>query len=446
MAFSFPVLNCDCYMTRSIQKRQSAFLRGAWLYFAVVMLAYAVVILTAAAPSPFIDFPDWVYQGVLFHHVLVGHPVAGYVLKHYPVPNSTTTVALGMLDLVLPWVWAAKLWACFYLALAGFSSWMLARALDIDDWRLVVVLPGVVFLNLNFWLGQISIEIGICLLMLLLAMLLREVGTGWIAAMLVLLFFTHMEACAAGVLLFALWCGFDGRWRRLWAAAPAAGLTVWYAIVRFMKGNADGEALRPNLVYGSPEFIVFKVNTYFKTFGYVNACAPDKLSKTEAIFGRDLFLLMIVGAFFITVFCLMLMIRFAVLRLSDRRQRYLGIFVLVLLLISSVLHQTMLGTSDPGARLMLMAAAVGLFLIDWRSRPGTALAVLSVFFCLMNLWQFARIDQNPLMPGHPKDVPAAALRFSHADTEARLVCYTSLRSGKMDVQVFPTGIFINEQR
>ncbi len=421
---------------------QKSFWLAAWIYFCGVMLAYGCVILLAKAPPSFVDYPDWVYQGYLFHAALTGHSFAGYVLKHYPVPNSTTTVGIGLLDLVFPWQLAAKLWTCSYLVLSGVSSWVLARAFGAQDWRLVVVLPGVIFLNLTFWLGQVSIEMGICLLMLLLAMLLNERATVWIAAMLVLLFFTHMEACAAGLLLLVFWYGDKRQWTRLWAAAPAVALTAWYAVVRLGNRAADGGTLHPDFSYGSSRFIIYKANTYFKTFGYVNACAPDRLSQTEAIFGRDLYLLMIAAAFIVASLCIAQVIRFALHCIRHGRQRSLGAFVLVLLILSLLLHQVMLGTADPGSRLLLMSAVLALFGVNWRTRMGTALAWLSVFFALMNLWQFAKIENNPYRPGHPKDLPAAVLRFSHTEPQTLLSQYKNIGQGDMTSSIYPTGIFV----
>jgi hypothetical protein len=174
--------------TRSIQANAT---KLAWTYFVVVMTSYAVVLLSARMPPPFVDYPDWVYQGMLLHLSLTGHPVAGYALKQYPVPNSTTIVALGLLDGLLPWQWAAKVWICFYLGLSSLASWILARALSVD-WKVIVVLPGLIFLNINFWFGAVNFELGMCLLLVLVAMLLRNQSTWWIAGWLSLMFFTHM--------------------------------------------------------------------------------------------------------------------------------------------------------------------------------------------------------------------------------------------------------------
>ena len=214
------------------------------VYLGSVMTAYALVILLASAPPPFVDYPDWVYQGVLFHALITGHPVAGYAIKHYPVPNSLTTVGIGFLNTLLPWQWAAKVWVCLYLTLAGVATWLLARVRSRWDWQLAVAAPGIVFVNLNFWYGHISFEIGVCLVVILLVMLLRNASTLCVMGVLVALFFTHMEACAGDLLLVGIWYIDLRQWKRLWSIIPTIALTLWYAVARFNSGNRDGLGLQ----------------------------------------------------------------------------------------------------------------------------------------------------------------------------------------------------------
>jgi hypothetical protein len=92
------------------------------IFFFASFLAFAVVVLSFPAPPILRDYPDWVYQGVLLAKALTGHPVAGYALKPYPVPNSMTTVGLGVLTVAFGWQLAAKLWVVVYLVLATVTS------------------------------------------------------------------------------------------------------------------------------------------------------------------------------------------------------------------------------------------------------------------------------------------------------------------------------------
>lgn len=417
--------------------------RPAWLYFIAVMLAYAVVVLSANTPPHFVDYPDWVYQGALLHRVLAGHPVAGYALKPYPVPNSLTTVALGLLDTVLPWALAAKLWVCFYLVLATIASVVLSRALASADSRMIVALPTVLFLNLDFWYGHISFEIGMCLFAILIAMALRGAGPITLSVWMVLLFFTHMEALACALLFLGCWAMLTRQFAKLWAALPGLLLTFWYAIARFAHGNADAAATSTaGYTYGSQNFLAYKVNTLVKVFGYVNARDPGGASFSEAILGRPLFvclaLLSIALAAAVLVFAALAALR------SPRCPLYLRAVIAVLAALALVLPQTALGTADPSSRLLLVAVMIALFLAEWRSRLGFAIAALSVLFCAANLWQFARLQHNPSTRAHAIDLPAPLLTYGHVEPYMRDGYYEHLASGQMDVYIFPTGMFLRQ--
>ena len=414
---------------------------AAWAYFLGVMAAYMVVILKAPQPPAFVDYPDWVFQGVLLHGVLTGHPVAGYLLKPYPVPNSLTTVGLGLLDCAMPWAWAAKLWICGYLALATVVTWQLCEAADAQDWRLLVALPSVMFLNLDFWWGHISFEIGLCLLFLFAAMLLRRRSTVALGALLVLLFFTHMEACACALLLLLLATYERRDWRVLRAAVPTLLLTLWYALRRFGEGPAGAQIASPTMSqYGSPAFLLYKANSFLKPFGYVNARAADGWSQTEAMFGAGLFLVLAAGALLVAGLCFWLVLR----RGSNAQTRdafLLRRFAVSAFVLAAVLPQLLLGVADPGSRLVLAGVGLGLFGVPWRRPAGTALALCSMGVCLMNLWQFDRITGNPELPGRVSSLPAAVRTFAHVEPGARIAVYDQLRRGEMDEAIFRTGIF-----
>ena len=96
---------------------------------AVVGVAAAIIILLSSrSPLALGDYAEWTYHGVLLRNVLQGHPDAAYQLKHYPVPNSFTTAALGFLMLVFPWQIAAKLWLVMQSLLGLWSAYTLSRA------------------------------------------------------------------------------------------------------------------------------------------------------------------------------------------------------------------------------------------------------------------------------------------------------------------------------
>ena len=78
--------------------------------------------------QPLGDYAEWTYHGILFRNVLQGSPNAAYALKHYPVPNSLTTLGLGLLMLLLPWQLAAKIWLLIGLCLGLVAAYVLGNS------------------------------------------------------------------------------------------------------------------------------------------------------------------------------------------------------------------------------------------------------------------------------------------------------------------------------
>jgi hypothetical protein len=406
------------------------------------MLGYAAAILLAKSPPPLVDYPDWVYQGVLLRNAVLGH-ATGYGLHAWPVPNTTTTIGIGLLNLAVSWVWAGKLWVLVYLALAFVASWSLARAAGGSDWRAIVAAPCILFLNLDFWYGHIGFEVGLCLVLLLLALLLRNTSTIWVGALLIATFFTHMESCAGAMLLVGLWYGSRREWRRLACLILPVALTLWYALAR----GDTVQGIIPDYAYGSRAFLVYKANTFVKEFGYVNARTLNGPSISEAVFGRSLFLVVLLVGLCLAGLVLWTVL-WGVLRRGegDRRQGWaIGGTVLTLIALSVVLPQACLGVSDPGSRLLLMATAMSLFGVRWQGRTATAVAVLSVLMALANLYQFERVERAPLMAGHAMDLPSVELVFGHVEPGTRLGYYDDLERGAMNRYIFSTGIFANRK-
>lgn len=414
----------------------------AWLYFGAVMLAYAIILLTGRWPAPSVDYPEWVYQGVIFHGALTGHPMAGYVLKHYPVPFSSTTGTIGVLNLIMSWQLAGKLFLCAYFALAALGTWMLARGLRVESPLLLIAVPTTLFLNSEFWWGRINFEMGMCLVMILVALLLEEARSAAIAAVLVVLFFVHMETCACAMLFLGLWVLSTKRWRYVWASVPTLLLCFWYAAARILGGNADAESVpHSTFRFGSKLFFLFKVNTYLKIFGYINAHGVHELSQSELIFGKPLFLTLFVLYLLLAALCYCAIVRGA-WRQRNTRLRPLSAFALILLPCSLLIPQIFLGSTDPGSRLVLMGAAIGFFLVDWSGHTGKVIATLCIVFCLANVWQFALLDHEPYRAEHVRDLPDALVNFGHVQTTRSLRYYEHLETGEMDLGISTTSLYL----
>lgn len=420
-------------------------MRRAWTYFAGMMLAYMVVIVTAHWPPGFIDYPEWVYQGVLLKHVLTGHPDALYMLKPYPVPFSLNTLFLGVASLVMPWAIAAKLYLCLYLALAPVAMWRLMRALRVRNAWAVVAAPAILFLNLEFWWGRIAFEYGMCFVMIFIAMLLEGASSWVLASLLVLTYFAHLEACACAMMFLGLWVLYKRAWKRLIVLAPTFLLVVWYVVARIRHGNVDGSDVQASpLAYGSKAFLLFRASTYFKIFGFVNLCTPGRLSQTEALVGKVGFFVLLFSCACLTLCCLVAIARGA--WAWRVRAGYVTIFVLVLLGVNLFVPQIFLGSTDPGSRLVIMGASVGLLLVDWRSLVAKPLPVLSAFFCVFNLGQLIVALHRPDLPPHPLDLRQDVTTLAHIEPARQLGFYDRIEKDDMTSPIFETAMFMQNNK
>jgi hypothetical protein len=216
--------------------------RAGKIFFIASFLAFALAVLSFPSPPILRDYPDWVYQGVLLAKTLTGHPVAGYALKPYPVPNSMTTVGLGLLTVAFGWQLAAKLWVIVYLALAAVTSLYAGSVFGVKDSGLWWVLPVTLFLGQLFWFGTISFNIGLCFLLVLTCLLYRrQERVALIAALLVTCFFVHMIVYASAMLMIFLYCLQYRRWKLTYVGIATVPLVVWYFAGRMLTHSNESE-------------------------------------------------------------------------------------------------------------------------------------------------------------------------------------------------------------
>ena len=212
------------------------------VFFVVSFLAFAAAILSSNQPPILRDYPDWVYQGVLLAKMLTGHPIAGYTLRAYPVPNSLTTVGLGLLTVPFGWELAAKLWVIIYLAFAAWTSLYAGSVFAVQDGGLWWVLPVTLFLGQLFWFGTISFNIGLCLLLLIACLLYRQQERAWmIAGLLVICFFTHLIVYASAMLMVLLYSMQYRRWKLTYAGLATVPLAIWYFAERLLTHSNESE-------------------------------------------------------------------------------------------------------------------------------------------------------------------------------------------------------------
>jgi hypothetical protein len=392
------------------------------------------------------DYSDWTYEGVMLRDTMTGHPPPNAILKHYPVPNSLETVGIALLCFVFPAELAAKVWILIYLGLTFLVSLYLYRSWECSSPLLWLVAPGI-FVGLDFWWGLVSFLLGVLWVMLLSGMLLRGTNSRWkYAAVLVLAFFTHMVPFSMAMLLLFCFSIERRRYSLLWQALPGVVLTIWYVFGRyFLGGNADGQAgMKSTVRYLSTPFWAFKVNTYLKSFDFVNPATSSKgllaIRVGDAAF-LLLFLLnlVIASAFLYLIFT---SIRRAIRSRSETRFFWIA-FAMTLPLIV-LLPGAALGISDPGARVLQSALWPALWLCAGNVRVLRVAAVAAVLLSCLNVWQWSTLvfaAPPPVLSSGRSRLPSVISKFGQAQYSDRYEYYEALRRGDMSLPVWPTGMF-----
>ncbi len=421
--------------------------RAAEWYTAGLLLVYACLFWGHSVPPSLTDYANWTYQGVLLRDHLLGHPDAAHALKPYPVPNSAATLGIGLLSLLLPWTLAAKAWLCVQLAAGLFALKHMLRTVGSGAAAWLIV-PGAVFLNLNFWYGFTNFELGLCWLLLLASLLLRQgraarSGEWKLGVLLLLAFFTHMIPFAFGVLLLVLFAAQTGRWRLLWQALPSAFLCCWYVLGRFLiADNADGQAgMQASVRNYSEAFWAFKGNSYLKSFGFIN---PE--SGAYWLLGGSWFAIL-----FLLNLVLALLLGWAMLQAArrglrrGREERFLWIAVVLAVPLFLLAPGAALGISDPGARILQAALALALVLAAGKQGRVLALgAFCSAAIAAAGIYLFfvAGFRTVSHKPGQAR-LPDAMVTFAHVPNHDQDYFYGALEHGEMRLRVFPTGMFLN---
>jgi hypothetical protein len=433
-----------------LEIRQARTYRAA-LALAAVVLCVAAFVMLHSARAPLVgDYAEWTYHGVLLRDVLQGHPDAGYALKNYPVPNSLTTVGLGLLMLALPWKIAAKLWLLCEVALGLFAAWQLQKAAGRAQAWQVLVLPAAMLLGTTFWFGFTNFMFGVFFAMLVCALLLREVQSRWMyAALLLLAFFSHMIPFAFAGLAVVLYALERRRLRLLWQLLPAVVLSGWYFVGRGLHGDADAHAgMASSVPFFTPLFAAFKANSYLKCWGFVNPAAT----------GHDSVLLRLVAAkIFVVLFVLNMLIAVAVFVLiavaawralrEKTRGRFLWAAIAIFFVAGVVLPGAAAGISDPGGRMIQIAVWTGVCLVSVRWQwLRVGLVACGIVLATADCYELQAVAMQPPMVGSATQLPERVRDFGHVYYAHQAADYDAIEAGKMSVEIYPTAMFLEKRK
>ncbi len=436
-----------------------------------------MVLLASPHPPVLQDYPDWVYQGVLFAKLVTRHPVPGYALKHYPVPNSVTTVGVGLLSLVVGWQAAARLWLVLVLAALGAACLRVVRRLGGQHDAALPVFAASVVVGLDLWNGSINFQLSLALFLLLLAHLLKpgasKVGTALLS---LLSFFTHMLPCGAGLLAITALALQERDARRLLPAVPTILCVGWYALSRdpgparqsplhllpavlalgavlFWTARASPEA-DPSVRRAGTWAVVWppplptpmmvavsKVLMLFGWLGPLNLLTAGT-SGNRVFWPLGAFLCLSVvgiaaaglGGWTLCSTC----IRFC--RSADPR-RFVAVTALGLAAMAALSPLDALGVTTIDSRFLHLALATGLGLLSLvAGRRVTVLAWLAAIVGCVNLVQFAAVQFQPATISVPPG-RHVLLGVSPVAPAVRFGYYNALWGGQYDKWIFPTAMF-----
>lgn len=419
-------------------------------YAAVLCLFYALTVLMHRQPPLLGDISNWTYSGMIVARHMHGMPDAFHSLRLYPVPNTTNTLLLAGLSYFMHWQLAVKLYLLLQILLSYCSMRVLARAAASPTWVWLIA-PGAIFFGINFWYGLFAFQMGVCFVFLLVAMLMQRLDDDlpeWpVGAMLVLLFFTHMVAFTLAVTLVFFFALQVQRPRLLLHAVFPALLVGVYAVCRFATGNADSAvALNPPLAVHSVLFWAYKLNTFAKSFGFVNPSSWGH-SVALALQGRPLFLCLFAVNLVVCAALALVFFRNLLLRDAGDRLPFLRLTVALTIPAYLLLPTSLLGIADPGSRVMQSSLWLLLFVCkaDGRlTRPVVRVAAAgSVILAISGAFLFARVAWTRQTRFTPSYLPASVEQLGKAPYDAAANLYDALDQGDLTRFVFPTGIVTN---
>ncbi|MFH1367773.1 MAG: hypothetical protein ABII64_01475 [Elusimicrobiota bacterium] len=146
---------------------------------------------------PLQDYPDWLFQGLLFSKALKGQLMEGYRLIGYPVANSLSTVFIGLFALLFNIEISGKILLSAYALVFIAGSFYMLNSLAGRDNHPFHYAAFLFLFNCFFFAGNINYVIGLGILFFGMGYILRNAQTpekiGVIPVLLasVLLFYSH---------------------------------------------------------------------------------------------------------------------------------------------------------------------------------------------------------------------------------------------------------------
>jgi hypothetical protein len=102
-----------------------------------------------------------------------------------------------------------------------------------------------------------------------------------------------------------------------------------------------------------------------------------------------------------------------------------------------------LGVSDPGSRALQVALWMAIFLAADNIWPVRVAALCAVALFAANVFLFFRLASAPLQEGtETSHLPSMVRHFGHVPFQDKMQYYDAIEQGKFDMEIFPTGLFL----
>jgi hypothetical protein len=375
-------------LTLQRDREAAAVERGRGLLFRVVLaltLLNAAFFIWSNRFLPISDYPDWLFQGVLFCKFLQRDLPNLYHLKGYPVPYATlVTIVTGTLALVFRPEVAGKIVLSALIVAFIWSSLYLLWSAGVPSTSPVRAVPLLLAFNTYFFWGELSYLLGISLFFFYCGWLLRDrqdlrTRSPWaFLAWSIALFFSHLLTYLFALLMTA--GVYSGQLRRregrktLFAFVPTIVMTAWYAATRIRTHDIG---TGPIWIFWTPHLIAGRWFAAFSPFQQFLPWLPISLPVMKAAAGLDL--LCGLAALGLWPACLALWLR------GRRKQMTLLLFAVVFLAGFFATGFAFAGMVSPGERFLYPAAWLALCWLgaNWVPRGAVAQVLTACVLVLL---------------------------------------------------------------
>lgn len=203
---------------------------------AAILFVLSLIAWIGVQPYPALqDYPEWLYQGYVFHQMLQGDPAAwtSHALVPYPVPNSMVQAIFALAMVLADPIIVGKLVLALFIVLFFVLLRRIAQKVNPGQSGAMLLVSTLLFIGgPTFWSGNINFEFS----MLALAfygyrsLVVGRASPGLVLVAGIVIFFCHAIGFSVFVLLVVGQSVVRRRWACIAALVPALALLAVYSL------------------------------------------------------------------------------------------------------------------------------------------------------------------------------------------------------------------------